>query len=111
MLVAGTALTWYLARASGVVAYILLTVLVVVGVGLAGKVRLTRPRFAVVDVHRFGSILVGVFIAVHATTLALDSYLPFSVTQLVVPFASHYRPLPTARWRHGSRTEPAKRWD
>jgi methionine sulfoxide reductase heme-binding subunit len=96
VLVANTALTWYLARASGVVAYILLTVVVVVGVGLAGKVRLTWPRFAVVDVHRFGSILVGVFIAVHAATLALDSYLPFSLPQLVLPFASHYRPLPTA---------------
>ena len=96
MVVAGTALTWYLARASGVVAYILLTAVVVVGVGLAGKVRVTWPRFAVVDVHRFGSILVGVFIAVHATTLALDSYLPFSVSQVVVPFASRYRPLPTA---------------
>ena len=96
MLVASSALTWYLARASGVVAYVLLTLVVLAGVGLAGKVRLTWPRFAVVDVHRFGSILVGVFVAVHATTLALDTYLPFSVTQLVVPFASRYRPLPTA---------------
>jgi methionine sulfoxide reductase heme-binding subunit len=96
VLVASSALTWYLARASGVVAFVLLTLVVLVGVGLAGKVRLTWPRFAVVDVHRFGSILVGVFIAVHAVTLALDTYLPFSVVQLVVPFASHYRPLPTA---------------
>jgi hypothetical protein len=96
VLIASSALTWYLARASGVVAYVLLTLVVLAGVGLAGKVRLTWPRFAVVDVHRFGSILVGVFIAVHATTLALDTYLPFSIAQLVVPFASRYRPLPTA---------------
>jgi hypothetical protein len=96
VLVASSALTWYLARASGVVAYVLLTLVVLAGVGLAGRARLNWPRFAVVDVHRFGSILVGVFIAVHATTLALDTYLPFSITQLVVPFASHYRPLPTA---------------
>lgn len=96
MLLATSALTWYLARASGVVAYLLLTIVVVVGVGLAGRIRLTWPRFAVVDVHRFGSILVGVFIGVHAAMLALDSYLPFSLTQLVVPFTSRYRPLPTA---------------
>jgi hypothetical protein len=87
---------WYMARASGVVAYLLLTIVVVVGVALAGKVRVRWPRFAVVDVHRFGSLLVGVFIGLHVATLALDSYLPFSLTQLVVPFASHYRPLPTA---------------
>jgi methionine sulfoxide reductase heme-binding subunit len=95
-LLASSAVTWYLARASGVVAYILLTVVVVVGVTLAGKIRLRWPRFAVVDVHRFGSLLVGVFIALHATMLALDTYLPFSPIQLVVPFASSYRPLPTA---------------
>jgi hypothetical protein len=96
VLPASSALIWYLARASGVVAYLLLTGVVVVGVGLAGRIRLTWPRFAVVDIHRFGSILVGVFIGVHAATLALDSYLPFSLTQLVVLFASRYRPLPTA---------------
>ena len=96
MLLATSALTWYLARASGVVAYILLTIVVVVGVGLAGKITLRWPRFAVVDVHRFGSLLVGVFIALHATMLALDTYLPFSPLQLAVPFASSYRPLPTA---------------
>jgi sulfoxide reductase heme-binding subunit YedZ len=84
------------ARASGVVAYLLLTGVVVVGIALAGKIRVRWPRFAVVDVHRFGSVLVAVFIAVHVTALALDSYLPFSPIQLVVPFASHYRPLPTA---------------
>jgi hypothetical protein len=41
-------------------------------------------------------MLVAVFIGIHIATLALDTYLPFSLTQLVVPFASHYRPLPTA---------------
>jgi hypothetical protein len=87
---------WYMARASGVVAYLLLTIVVVVGVALAGKIRVRWPRFAVVDVHRFGSLLVGIFIALHVATLALDRYLPFSIRQLVVPFASHYRPLPTA---------------
>ncbi len=96
MLLASNSIDWYLARASGVVAYGLLTAVVIVGVVLAGKVRVRWPRFAVVDVHRFGSVLVGVFVALHVTTLALDTYLPFSPTQLVVPFASRYRPLPTA---------------
>jgi sulfoxide reductase heme-binding subunit YedZ len=93
---AGSSVDWYMARASGVVAYLLLTAVVFVGIALAGKVRVRWPRFAVIDVHRFGGILVAVFIGLHVATLALDTYLPFSVTQLVVPFASHYRPLPTA---------------
>jgi Ferric reductase like transmembrane component len=96
VLLASNSLDWYMARASGVVAYLVLTAVVVVGVALAGKVRVRWPRFAVVDVHRFGGMLVGVFVGLHLATLALDTYLPFSLAQLVVPFASRYRPLPTA---------------
>jgi hypothetical protein len=88
------AVDWYAARAAGVVAYVLLTCVVLVGVTLAGKLRMkTWPKFAVTDLHRFGSLLVGVFIGLHVLTIALDAYTPFSVTQLVVPFASSYRPV------------------
>ena len=88
---------WYAARAAGVVAYLLLTGVVVVGIALAGKARTRRwPRFAVEDVHRFGGLLVGAFLALHVLTIAADAYTPFSVGQLVVPFASAYRPLWTA---------------
>jgi len=85
---------WYAIRASGLVAYLLLTAVVAVGLALAGKERLRRwPRFALADVHRFGSLLVGLFVSLHVLTLTLDAYLPFTVGQLVVPFASSYRPL------------------
>jgi hypothetical protein len=88
------AVDWYAARAAGVVAYVLLTCVVLVGVTLAGKLRMkTWPKFAVTDLHRFGSLLVGVFIGLHVLTIALDAYTPFSVTPLVVPFASSYRPV------------------
>ena len=90
-------LVWELARASGVVAYLLLTVVVVVGIALAGKVRLgVWPRFAVEDVHRFGGLLIGVFVSLHVLAIAADSYVPFSLGQLVVPGTSAYRPLWTA---------------
>jgi len=87
---------WYAARAAGIVAYILLSAVVAFGLALSGK-RLPRwPRFAVEDVHRFGGLLTGAFIAVHVVTIAIDSYLPFSLGSLVVPFTSRYRTLPTA---------------
>jgi sulfoxide reductase heme-binding subunit YedZ len=90
-------LDWELARASGIVAYVLLSLVVFVGVALAGKVRSTRwPRFAVEDVHRFGGILVGVFVWLHVVTIAIDGYLPFSLRQLVVPGAASFRPFWTA---------------
>jgi sulfoxide reductase heme-binding subunit YedZ len=88
---------WYLIRASGIVAYILLTGAVAIGIGLAGKERLERwPRFALTDVHRFVGMLVGVFVSLHVVTLAIDAFLPFSVSQIVVPFTASYRPVWTA---------------
>jgi sulfoxide reductase heme-binding subunit YedZ len=88
---------WYLIRATGIVAYLLLTAAVALGLGLAGRERIDRwPRFALTDIHRFVGLLVGLFVSLHLVTLAIDSFLPFSVGQIVVPFASSYRPLWTA---------------
>jgi len=85
---------WYAARASGVAAYVVLSVVVAVGMTLGGKAQSRRwPRFAVEDIHRFGGLLVGWLIVVHVGAIALDSFLPFSFTQLVVPFTARYRPL------------------
>jgi methionine sulfoxide reductase heme-binding subunit len=84
---------WYAARAAGVVAYALLTSGVLLGVLLAGRARLPRwPAFAVTDVHRFVSLLTGVFIAIHVCALLLDRYAHVSVSTLVVPGATSYRP-------------------
>jgi sulfoxide reductase heme-binding subunit YedZ len=88
-----TGIDWYAARAAGVVAYALLTSGVLVGVLLGGRARLRRwPAFALTDVHRFLSLLAGVFIAVHVFALLLDRYAHVSVVTLVVPGASSYRP-------------------
>ncbi len=85
---------WYAARAAGVVAYLLLSAIVVLGITMAGKKKLHRwPRFAVEDVHRFGGILVGSFVVVHIVTIAIDAWLPFSVVSIVVPFTSAYKPV------------------
>lgn len=85
---------WYAARAAGVVAYVLLSAIVVLGISMAGKKKLHRwPRFAVEDVHRFGGILVGSFLVIHIFTIAIDAWLPFSILSLIVPFTSAYKPL------------------
>jgi methionine sulfoxide reductase heme-binding subunit len=91
---------WYAARAAGIAAYLLLTGVVALGVAMAGRAPGRRwkrwPMFAVEDVHRAGGLLVGTFIALHVATIAIDSFLPFSLSQLAVPLTSHYRPLWTA---------------
>ena len=85
---------WYTARAAGIVAYLLLTAVVLVGLTLAGRLTVPGwPKFAVTDVHRFGGLLVGTFVSLHVLTIAMDNYTPFSLTELLVPFTAHYRPL------------------
>ena len=88
---------WYAARAAGIAAYLILTVVVVLGLALAGRAPGRRwkrwPMFAVEDVHRFGGLLVGSFIAIHIVAIATDAYLPFSLSQLVVPLTASYRPI------------------
>jgi sulfoxide reductase heme-binding subunit YedZ len=85
---------WYAARAAGIVAYLLLSAIVVLGITMAGTKKFHRlPRFAIEDVHRFGGILVGSFVVIHIATIAIDAWLPFSVASIIVPFTSAYKPL------------------
>jgi methionine sulfoxide reductase heme-binding subunit len=85
---------WYAARASGVAAYVVLTVTISIGISMGGKAQSRRwPRFAVEEVHRFGGLLAGSLIGVHVLSIAIDSFLPFSIGQLVIPFTAAYRPV------------------
>src|SRR5439155_8375055 len=60
----------------------------------AGRKKLDRwPRLALEDVHRFGGLLVGSFVAIHVVTIAIDAWLPFPIQSLLVPYLSRYRPL------------------
>jgi sulfoxide reductase heme-binding subunit YedZ len=85
---------WYVTRASGLVAYILLWLSTVWGLAISSK--LFDPhilRNYTYDFHEFLSLLAIGFLGVHLSVLTLDRYLPFSVTQVLVPFTSTYRPL------------------
>lgn len=85
-------LDWYTARAAGVIAYLLVSFVVVLGTTMAGKTRLERwPQFALEEVHRFTGLLVGAFVTIHIITIAIDSWLPFSVASLAIPLLDRYR--------------------
>ena len=84
---------WYFARSAGIVAYLLLSGSVIVGLLMSGRASLSWPRFAVEELHRFLAIVTGVFIVLHGGSLLLDRVVPISFAQVVVPFTSSYRPL------------------
>ncbi len=88
---------WYLGRASGFVAYALLIGSMLLGIGISSRVfdgLLVRPW--VFEMHQFLSFFVLVAMAFHALILLPDPYAHFSLAELLVPFASPYRPLATA---------------
>jgi hypothetical protein len=87
-----TSLTWYVARSAGIVAYLLMSTSVVLGVLMSARARFTWPRFAVEEVHRFLAILTGVFLTLHGLALLADRVVPISIRQLVIPFQTSYRP-------------------
>ena len=90
-------LAWYIARAGGMVAFALITASVLAGILLAGKKTFPRwPRFAVEDVHRFLGTLTWTFIGIHVVGLLVDTYIGFSLRQVLIPFTSSYRPAATA---------------
>jgi DMSO/TMAO reductase YedYZ heme-binding membrane subunit len=90
-------LPWYVARAAGLVAWALLTVSLTWGFLLSSRVLGRRPRAKwLLDLHRFLGGLAVVFVGVHVGALLLDSFVPFSPVQLLVPFTSDYRPLAVA---------------
>lgn len=85
---------WYLTRGSGVVALLLLTASIVLGVvSSLGWRTGSWPRFAVNAVHRNLTLLAIGFVVVHVVTTVLDTYAPVSLVAAVVPFASPYRPV------------------
>jgi sulfoxide reductase heme-binding subunit YedZ len=95
--IVASATAWYAARAGGILAYLVLTASVVVGLLMSGRARIQRwPRFALEDVHRFLGILAGTFIFIHGGALLLDHVVPFSLAQLLVPGGASYRPLAVA---------------
>ena len=85
---------WYLTRGTGVVALLLLTAGIVLGV--AGSTRWRRerwPRFLVTGLHRNVTLLAILFVAVHVVTAVLDRFAPIGLLDAVVPFRSPYRPV------------------
>jgi len=84
---------WYAARASGLTAYGLATASVLFGLASATRAGNPRPGLGVVtDIHRALSLLTLLAIGGHVVFLALDSYARFGPLDLLVPFASWYRP-------------------
>jgi predicted ferric reductase len=84
--------TWYIARASGLMLYLVLWVSTLTGLGLTTAL-LDRwgGRGIVFSVHAFITQIAYGFMALHLLSLAADPTVNFGPKQLLVPFASEWR--------------------
>jgi predicted ferric reductase len=84
---------WYVTRASGIIAYLLLWFSTILGLAVTSKyLDGMLDRLFTYDFHEFISLLSIAFTLVHVLVLMLDRYLPYSLIQILVPFISPYRP-------------------
>jgi predicted ferric reductase len=86
---------WYLTRASAFVAYFLLWLSMVLGVGVTNKLAAKWPGLAKTnDLHQYVSLLGLAFGLFHGLILVGDQYMNLKVFQIFVPFSiSVYRPI------------------
>jgi predicted ferric reductase len=90
----GTTSFWYLSRASGFVAYLLLWGAVVWGLLLStglGRAWMRPPQL--LDAHQFLSAVSVGFASFHGLVLMGDRYVRFPLRAVVLPFAGSYEPL------------------
>jgi sulfoxide reductase heme-binding subunit YedZ len=84
---------WFVTRAAGLIAYLLLWFSTVWGLAVPSK--LVAPileQTYTFDFHQFISLLSIGFTLLHVIVLMIDQYLPFSIWQILLPFLDSYRP-------------------
>lgn len=85
---------WYLTRAAGLTAYMLLWFSTVWGLAISSKIFEPMLQGTVTySFHEFLSLLSIGFVVLHVVVLVVDQYLPFSIAQVLVPFIAPYRPV------------------
>ena len=91
---AGAQLPWYLSRASGLVAFALLTGSMIMGLLITTKAAdPVASRARIFDAHQFMSVAAIGFIGLHGGALLFDGFFHFTPLSLLLPFAAPYMPL------------------
>ena len=89
---AGQHSAWYLSRASAFVAYVLLWWSMILGLSITNRLaRLWPGGPAAADLHEHASLLGLGFALVHALVLLGDSYIGYTLPQILLPFAGSYQ--------------------
>jgi predicted ferric reductase len=85
---------WYLTRTTAVAAYVTLTFSVMLGLlRTIARTSSEQLSWIVDELHAFAATLAGLFVIGHLVTIKLDTFVIFSLGQLLVPGQGPYRPV------------------
>ena len=86
-------ITWYVARSGGIVAWSLLALSLLLGLVLSSRIlgRKVSPAWTL-SVHRFLGGLGVAFTLIHVAAIMLDDFVDFGFSDVLVPWASEWRP-------------------
>ena len=88
---------WYVTRTMGVAAYVALSLSVILGMlRTVARKASERISWVVDELHQFIATLTGLLVLGHLLALKFDSFLPFSLLNLLLPFSEPYRPFAVA---------------
>ncbi|WP_069805270.1 ferric reductase-like transmembrane domain-containing protein [Thermogemmatispora onikobensis] len=87
--------TWNVARAGGLTAYLLLTLAVCAGLALSAQLQSPArwPRLLNNELHNFLTLLATIFVGLHILAVWVDPFTHFGWNEILIPLASHYRPI------------------
>ncbi len=80
---------WFVARASGLVSLLALTLSVVLGIA-AGARTTAVPRFVTQGLHRAAAMTGVLLLVVHICSVVMDPFVPLEWTDVVLPFDTDY---------------------
>lgn len=84
---------WYLTRAAGFVAFVLLWASVCIGIlQSTGFFKGVTSPLANIDLHTYTSVTALYATTFHMVILLFDRYVPFTLGEILVPFAGDYKP-------------------
>ncbi|WP_309270975.1 ferric reductase-like transmembrane domain-containing protein [Paenibacillus sp.] len=87
--------TWGVIKAAGLTSYLLIWASIVLGAFSYGATVPVKVRKILLPTHQFAGWLGFIFGLLHGAVLMIDTYQPFLLSEILIPFTAEYKPVAT----------------